>query len=264
MRGYVIPAHLEIIPSIPFSLQAFFSGKAGLFIMTVYCTQPTQPTMAKSLSEVRFSREEFMTPEEMEELDHDFGQEEVSTIPPDIRDILAALPVPDSFGKAGFEKRKPALGLSDDQIDSLEEHYYDNLPQGVQQRLLFKYLRSTMLRNLISPSGCREFSDLCNILRDEFFSGTPAPVPHWYLYSKVRNGPRRVGYFRCESRRCWNTESLEIKFLQCGRCLFASYCSRECQVEDWRARHKKLCKLASNKHAKAKVAGEAPPMMPER
>ena len=32
------------------------------------------------------------------------------------------------------------------------------------------------------------------------------------------------------------------KLKNCARCKSAQYCSRECQVKDWKSGHKKLCK----------------------
>jgi hypothetical protein len=32
------------------------------------------------------------------------------------------------------------------------------------------------------------------------------------------------------------------ELLSCGGCNFAQYCSKECQVKDWRAEHKHMCK----------------------
>ena len=58
-------------------------------------------------------------------------------------------------------------------------------------------------------------------------------------------GPRKIGYDRCAARGCLKTETVESRFPKCTQCMQAHYCSRECQKSDWKARHKKICKTAS-------------------
>ena len=38
------------------------------------------------------------------------------------------------------------------------------------------------------------------------------------------------------------TESMGLSLKKCGKCMIASYCSRECQVKDWKERHHRWCK----------------------
>lgn len=84
------------------------------------------------------------------------------------------------------------MGFTSKQIDKLEAYYEAISP--AEQRYFFKMLRTSMLRQLISTSGCGTFSGLCKILRDEVSSGIPAPIPQWYSFSSTTMGPRKIGY----------------------------------------------------------------------
>ena len=191
----------------------------------------------------------FMTEEELEDVDYDPASETTIHSIPDEMGHLPDLPVPDVFDKDRFLQRKPALGLSLDDIDKIEHHYYHVLTMPVQKRRCEGYLRSYMLRALISPNDCPDVASLCQVLRAEARSGVAAPVPDWFVYSPKRYGPRRTGYRACENRSCLKTETMEKKFFQCSNCRLAVYCTRECQLADWNARHKKLCKKAAKLRA---------------
>lgn len=90
-------------------------------------------------------------------------------------------------------------------------------------------------------------------------SGAPAPVPEWYKYSTVTvtMGPRKIGYDRCTNRGC-NRMDLHDRprFANCSKCKVAIYCSRDCQVEDWYARHRKVCKQAAKRREMTVKAGK--------
>lgn len=57
----------------------------------------------------------------------------------------------------------------------------------------------------------------------------------------------RLAKFEVESvRQCDNCNTMETpdaKLLQCSRCKFANYCSKDCQRAHWTIRHKKVCIL---------------------
>jgi hypothetical protein len=44
--------------------------------------------------------------------------------------------------------------------------------------------------------------------------------------------------------RCWfcNSEDIKLEMKKCSQCKSAEYCSKECQLADWRGGHKKDCK----------------------
>ena len=44
----------------------------------------------------------------------------------------------------------------------------------------------------------------------------------------------------CGNKDCTNVEQFDKKFPRCGRCRNMWYCSKECQVKDWKF-HKKNC-----------------------
>ena len=43
--------------------------------------------------------------------------------------------------------------------------------------------------------------------------------------------------------RCWycNSEDLRVELKKCSQCKMSQYCSKECQVADWKRGHKKEC-----------------------
>ena len=198
---------------------------------------------------------ELMTPEEKEEDDSEEHDEngnclvEVTSIPRWFNEHTTYLARPEAPSRAEFERRKPALGLSRKQIQQLRDHYNDPRLLPVQKRMFLDYLREKMLRQCISTDGCTTVEELLTILEAEIDSNTPAPVPDWYEYTKITHGPRDTGFYLCENRGCFRTESCDKKpFDKCGNCKLARYCSRECQVADWKARHKKICKKAKELH----------------
>jgi hypothetical protein len=50
----------------------------------------------------------------------------------------------------------------------------------------------------------------------------------------------------CDSALCTNVEQGIIKFKKCSKCMQVAYCSKECQIADWKG-HKKQCSNASSK-----------------
>ena len=47
--------------------------------------------------------------------------------------------------------------------------------------------------------------------------------------------------FACQNATCDKLESKRGQFQRCGVCRRSLYCSRECQLLDWRVRHKQEC-----------------------
>ena len=188
------------------------------------------------------------TADEREEWEHDPSDDVIPTMPHfwhDVVDDYRLRPPPEAMCRKEFEARPPALGLAAADIDALEAHSENPQLKPVQKRICFQLLRSTLLRQLIPASGCASVADLCGVLRAELDSGTPAPVPEWYVFSSTTMGPRKIGYDCCAARGCLKTETVERRFSKCSGCKQAHYCSRDCQVSDWKARHKKICKTAS-------------------
>ena len=118
-----------------------------------------------------------------------------------------------------------------------------------------------MLRNLIPCSDISSIEELCTILRAEIESGVPSLVPKWYVYSTVTMGPRKIGYYSCCKVGCMRTEDFTTKFSSCGNCHLAPYCSRECQISDWKARHKKICNQAAEQREQTKKVGKMMQML---
>ena len=164
------------------------------------------------------------------------------------------VPTPEAQYRADFESRKPALGWTEENLKELIERNETIRP--VEQRLLFRQVRSAMLRCLISASECADLGALVDVLRTELELGVPAAVPEWYVFSAVTMGRRRIGYQSCANRGCLKTEMLSSRnFRKCEQCETVYYCSCECHKADWKARHKHLCKSkASFKKTEDSVA----------
>ena len=202
--------------------------------------------------------EELMSLEEKEDGDYTPG----SSIAPDypswyrdwlMRDIEYQ---PDAEGRKDFEKRPPALGFSSKMIDDIERYPNTKMVTTSQIRRFTNTIKRKMLRNLISCNDCKTLSDLVLILREELSNGVPSPVPSWYTYSTVTMGPRRIGYYACDNRGCYKTETVDKTFSKCGQCSIPKYCSRDCQLSDWSQRHKQVCKDAKKSHEQTKNVGK--------
>lgn len=196
-----------------------------------------------------WDREDLMTPEELEEWKHDPSDEIIQTLTPNLRSWLLEfggdMPVPDMEEKEDFLRRKPAMSATPALIAEARKHYHRLSPYPVQQRRLFKMIRSKLLRQLIPCSGVSAFDGLMDILQSELDSGIPSPIPDWYEFPTANFGPRDIGYRACENRSCFNTDTVEKQLDRCAKCKLAYYCSRDCQVADWKARHKQVCKKGS-------------------
>lgn len=216
-----------------------------------------------------------MTPEELEEFRFEPSSAEIQTLSPLLRQWImfgnvgddgedsdddgdgfdGLRPAPEAATRREFDRRPPALGATPALLAELKSHH-DMLPP-VQQRILHGHVRSTMLRQLISCDGATAIDDLLEILEKEMKSGIPSPVPEWYKYSTVTMGPRKIGYDGCVNRECHRTESYDQpRFANCSKCKVAIYCTRECQIEDWKLRHKKACKQAGKEREQIERVGK--------
>lgn len=194
------------------------------------------------MEDYMLDREDLMTPQELESIRHDPRSETIPTFPAPVREWLMgdnSYNTPEAATRRAFEKRPPAMGATEKLLNDVA-HHYQRLP-SVQQRRLLASIRSRMMRMLISCDGAVTLEDHISILRKEIQTGICGPVPSWYKYSTVTMGPRKIGYFECSHRDCHHTERVDTKFSQCARCKLPSYCSRDCQKVDWKARHKQLC-----------------------
>jgi len=60
-----------------------------------------------------------------------------------------------------------------------------------------------------------------------------------FLGIEMKNSTFRCA--RCDKMDGTATESEFKPFKMCTKCKKVYYCSKTCQVEDWKARHKSLC-----------------------
>jgi len=190
--------------------------------------------------------DELLSFDEQEENNHCYGSLPFPDSPSwFITVLMDPCRTPDAEHRKAFEARSVALGFSRSRIAELVAFSEDPNLAPVQKRLLIKTLRSSMLRSLIPCPGASDLPSLASILLAEHDSGVPAPVPDWYTFSSVRFGPRQIGLRGCVADGCLNTEGMEKKFQKCGGCSLAHYCGKDCQLRDWKARHKKVCKKGS-------------------
>ena len=196
-------------------------------------------------SDLYTDHRELACSEELEEWDFDERGARIPTYPQTWRKI-SDLMIPDAMGRSEWEQRSPALGLNEKSIQALEQHAASPMLLDVQRRLIFRRLRSTMLRQLISCCGAGSVDALFEILRAELKGGVPAPAPAWYVFSTVTMGPRKIGYSACSRQGCFMTESLSSTsaFKKCANCKVPWYCSEKCQASDW-TRHKVVCNKAA-------------------
>ena len=166
--------------------------------------------------------------------------------------------LPDKDCKNEFAARKPSFGWTLDQIQELETIAGAS---ELNEYFIHKELSRKMRRRLICPAGAETVKALCDILRTEKASGIPAPIPDWYEMGEgtgpERGNTRRFGYRKCENRSCYQTEDLERELLRCSKCKISYYCSRDCQIDDWKARHSKICKAAQKRHKMTEQAANA-------
>lgn len=195
-------------------------------------------------------RPDLMTAEELEDHHADPSDDEVSIIPRRMyMEKLAMLPLAagDARQRAEFLARKPALGLSRADIEGILARAADARVTASQRRRAFSLLRNQALQALVPCSGAATLDAVCAALLAELDAGAVAPLPAWYAWEPSNFGRgRRMGYFACDARSCWVTEDPERALLTCARCKKAKYCSKACQTEDWKARHKQLCGVKSD------------------
>eukprot|EP01083_Nonionella_stella_P060291 157515_1 len=167
------------------------------------------------------------------------------TLPKRVNDVLKLLSsmLPETSTEIQFSARPVSLGLTPDDFDLLRKHCNHPLYVVEQRELVFRLLRRFMLFMLIPCSGCTDINDLIDKLEEDFYSGSPAKVPRWYwltVRSPAHDG-KRIGYNFCWNKGCQKTEDMNNTFLCCSRCKVPAYCSKKCQVTDWKNRHRNKC-----------------------
>ena len=205
---------------------------------------------------------ELLSAEEKEDIEYKSNSGAIPDYPENYRSwYMSFSPAPEASERREFEARPPAMGLTNALLDELLQHANNPKFSSIQNRKLFHGLREKMLRNLIPCSDIPSVEELCAFLRAEIESGIPSPVPKWYVYSTVTMGPRKIGYYSCCKVGCLRTEDFSTKFMVCGSCNLAPYCSRECQVSDWKARHKKICSEGAERREQTKKVGKMMQML---
>ena len=62
-------------------------------------------------------------------------------------------------------------------------------------------------------------------------------------YRQAKKAQKDLGMLVCG--HCGKKD--KVKLMKCSSCLSVSYCSKKCQVEDWKTNHKKVCKTLREK-----------------
>eukprot|EP01006_Ploeotia_vitrea_P051952 TRINITY_DN67623_c2_g1_i1.p1 TRINITY_DN67623_c2_g1~~TRINITY_DN67623_c2_g1_i1.p1 ORF type:complete len:237 (-),score=31.01 TRINITY_DN67623_c2_g1_i1:386-1096(-) len=109
------------------------------------------------------------------------------------------------------------------------------------------HIEATLLRRCISTDGAHTLEDFRELLRSNI--GKPPVAPSWYKPSGRSMGARRIGLNRCSNQpQCARAETEESgRFKICANCSTPRYCSAECQKQDWKRRHKLVCKTVSER-----------------
>ena len=139
--------------------------------------------------------------------------------------------------------RSPSLGATQALLDECRRH--NEVITPVQQRELYNSLKSKMLRVLISCSGAKTINELLDILELELKSGILL-----LLFPIGTNFPQSNGV-----PEKWTTINVAIgiaSFARCARCKLAHYCCKECQVKDWKDRHRQVCQEGADFRDKVK------------
>ena len=193
------------------------------------------------------ARPDLLTPEEVEEGEFDWHLVSQYLLPRRM-DFMVGGGSPDAAGRAAFEQRPVALGLTEQDLRRIEVLLAAGAVSPVQSRLERDFLREKMLMALIPCSGVGDWPGLLAILRRERARGTLPPVPKWYVWSPRSHGPRDLGLNACDARGCLAAEDDDTRMHRCGGCLATRYCGAACQRADWRARHKWLCAETKAEH----------------
>ncbi|KAG0234109.1 hypothetical protein B0O80DRAFT_437261 [Mortierella sp. GBAus27b] len=97
---------------------------------------------------------------------------------------------------------------------------------------------------IISRGSQQSFDYLCRALnaKKAIFeqTGTSTAAP----FSGTGEPAQKIdgqGLKTCAARSCDKKETTKNQFQRCGGCKKRFYCSRECQVEDWKKGHKSVC-----------------------
>ena len=93
----------------------------------------------------------------------------------------------------------------------------------------------------IDTAACIEKADLVHLLVSNWEAPQPQPAARSAAgTSRVQQGPPRGTLFLCQA--CGRPDGVAGgKLLNCSKCNWAHYCSKECQVAAWPA-HKSRCK----------------------
>ncbi|XP_023516460.1 F-box protein At1g67340-like [Cucurbita pepo subsp. pepo] len=113
-----------------------------------------------------------------------------------------------------------AVLLSSSRVRQQRHHQFGNLPDLTATRC-----------SLLSDFGC------------DFPATEPHPVNlflrEWF--ESERGVAARVGLRLCSHGGCGRPETRPHEFRRCSICGTVNYCSRGCQAQDWKVRHKEEC-----------------------
>jgi hypothetical protein len=106
-----------------------------------------------------------------------------------------------------------------------------------------RYLSEDCIENHFRSSKCQD-SIAESTMRHLSLGIRPLPVPSDCF--KPQREDATCNY-------CNTPESTDTKLMKWGKCHFATYCSRDCQLGHWKESHKSVCKhLSAEKDEQAK------------
>jgi hypothetical protein len=155
-----------------------------------------------------------------------------------------------------FEKFRKIMMKSEYPISGETESKI-NITEKELQYCPFSHLKSTCLRNFISTDGIEDgdYKSIHALILKN--TGKVIKAPTWYKPPQIKYGPRRIGLKKCGRDKCPRTENETDHFKACGGCHVPFYCSKECQVADWKFRHKIVCKKSKEERDEVKLFASA-------
>jgi hypothetical protein len=154
--------------------------------------------------------------------------------------------------KKKFEKFVKLSLMTNDPISGEKESKI-NIPENELQYYPFSHLKTHCLRNFLSTDGIEDgdYKSIHSLILEN--NGKVIKAPTWYKPPEIHFGPRRIGLKKCARMSCPRTENETNHFKACGGCHVPFYCSKECQVSDWKCRHKIVCQEAKKEREEGKV-----------
>lgn len=114
--------------------------------------------------------------------------------------------------------------------------YLAKYNKDMAKKCLQKYKR--YIKNMVhdKKNGLKCVKELENLIKK-----MPTKHIRARLKSSIAKSETLRHFEKCANLECTKTETLAKRFHVCSRCKLAHYCSKKCQREHWKAKHKRRC-----------------------